>query len=95
MERDSTILDLHGNIFKKEEWRITLAIPLHKIDKLIYTRDLISGQPFDLAVRRYHKSLAFRAFFYSEVYGTYIEYKLKLIGYDRKSDIRTKYKAVP
>ena len=45
------ILDLHGNKFKVGDYKLSLEIPIGKCDKLIFTRDHISGETFNLFVK--------------------------------------------
>lgn len=46
------IQDLHGNKFIAKDWKLCLSIPIGKCDKLIFTRDYVSGDSFNLAVKR-------------------------------------------
>lgn len=41
------ILDLHGNKFIAKDWKLCLSIPIGKCDKLIFTRDYVSGDSFN------------------------------------------------
>lgn len=45
------ILDLHGNKFIAKDWKLCLNIPIGKWDKLVFTRDYVSGDSFNLGVK--------------------------------------------
>lgn len=77
------ITDLHGNKFRTEDFKLCLDLLPGK-GILIFTRDLISGEAFNLYV---HKQ-KYYGYFYSESLGLYIRYNLILLGYEEKSDIR-------
>lgn len=77
------ITDLHGNKFRTEDFKLCLDL-LPGNGPLIFTRDLISGEAFNLYV---HKN-RYYGYFYSESMDLYVRYKLTLIGYEERSDIR-------
>ena len=81
------ILDLHGNKFIAKDWKLCLSIPIGKCDKLIFTRDYVSGDSFILAV----KKKTYKAYFYNLSINCYVCYKLELVGYDESKDIRKAY----
>lgn len=81
------ILDLHGNKFKVGDWKLFLNIPIGKSDKLIFTRDYLSGEAFNLEV----KGKKYKAYFYNLSMNLYVGYKLELTGYDESKDIRKAY----
>lgn len=81
------ILDLHGNKFKVGDYKLSLNISIGKCDKLIFTRDHISGETFNLFV----KGKIYKAYFYNLSINCYVCYKLELIGYDESKDIRKAY----
>lgn len=81
------ILDLHGNKFIAKNWKLYLSIPIGKCDKLIFTRDYVSGDSFNLAV----KKKTYKSYFYNLSINCYVCYKLELVGYDESKDIRKAY----
>lgn len=78
------ILDLHGNKFKVGDYKLCLKIPITGKDNLIFTRDLISGEPFNLSVNK----KKYRGYFYNLSLNLYVRYDLEYRGYDESSDIR-------
>lgn len=46
------ITDLHGNKFKVGDYKLCLNIPITGKGNLVFTRDLISGEPFNLSVSK-------------------------------------------
>lgn len=81
------ILDLHGNKFKVGDYKLSLEIPIGKCNKLIFTRDHISGEIFNLFV----KGKIYKAYFYNPSINCYVCYRLELVGYDESKDIRKAY----
>ena len=78
------ILDLHGNKFKVGDYKLCLKIPITGKGNLIFTRDLISGEPFNLSVNK----KKYRGYFYNLSLNLYVRYDLEYRGYDESSDIR-------
>lgn len=78
------ITDLHGNKFKVENYKLCLEIPITGKGNLVFTRDLISGDAFNLSVVR-DKYLGY---FYNLSLNLYVRYDLEYVGYDESSDIR-------
>lgn len=78
------IIDLHGNKFKVVDYKICLKIPTTGKDNLIFTRDLISGEPFNLSVNK----KKYRGYFYGLSLNLYVRFDLEYMGYDESSDIR-------
>lgn len=78
------ILDLHGNKFKVRDYKLCLKIPTTEKGNLIFTRDLISGEPFNLSVNK----KKYRGYFYNLSLNLYVIYDLEYRGYDESSDIR-------
>lgn len=78
------ILDLHGNKFKVRDYKLCLKIPTMGKGNLIFTRDLISGEPFNLSVNK----KKYRGYFYNLSLNLYVRYDLEYRGYDESSDIR-------
>lgn len=78
------ILDLHGNKFKVRDYKLCLKIPIIGKGNLIFTRDLISGEPFNLSVNK----KKYRGYFYNLSLNLYVRYDLEYRGYDESSDIR-------
>ena len=66
------ILDLHGNKFIAKDWKLCLNIPIGKWDKLVFTRDYVSGDSFNLGV----KGKTYKAYFYNLSINCYVCYKL-------------------
>lgn len=78
------ILDLHGNKFKVGDYKLCLKIPTTGKGNLIFTRDLISGEAFNLSVIRDR----YLGYFYNLSLNLYVRYDLEYVGYDESSDIR-------
>lgn len=78
------ILDLHGNKFKVRDYKLCLKIPTTGKGNLIFTRDLISGEHFNLSVNK----KKYRGYFYNLSLNLYVRYDLEYRGYDESSDIR-------
>lgn len=78
------ITDLHGNKFKVGDYKLYLEIPITGKGNLVFTRDLISGDAFNLSVVRDR----YLGYFYNLSLNLYIRYDLEYIGYDESSDIR-------
>ena len=78
------ILDLHGNKFKVGDYKLYLKIPITGKGNLIFTRDLISGEPFNLSVNK----KKYRGYFYNLSLNLYVRYDLEYRGYDESSEIR-------
>lgn len=78
------ITDLHGNKFKVWDYKLCLEIPITGKGNLVFTRDLISGDAFNLSVVR-DKYLGY---FYNLSLNLYVRYDLEYVGYDESSDIR-------
>lgn len=79
------ITDLHGNKFKVGDYnKLCLEIPITGKGNLVFTRDLISGDAFNLSVVR-DKYLGY---FYNLSLNLYVRYDLEYVGYDESSDIR-------
>lgn len=82
MEREIT--DLHGNKFRVGNYKLCLKIPITGKGNLVFTRDLISGEPFNLSVNK----KKYRGYFYNLSLNLYVRYDLEYRGYDESSDIR-------
>lgn len=78
------ILDLHGNKFKVGDYKLCLKIPTTGEGNLIFTRDLISGEHFNLSVNK----KKYRGYFYNLSLNLYVGFDLEYMGYDESSDIR-------
>lgn len=78
------ILDLHGNKLKVGDYKLCFKIPTTGKGNLIFTRDLISGEPFNLSVNK----KKYRGYFYNLSLNLYVRYDLEYRGYDESSDIR-------
>lgn len=78
------ITDLYGNKFKVGDYKLCLEIPITGKGNLVFTRDLISGDAFNLSVVR-DKYLGY---FYNLSLNLYVRYDLEYVGYDESSDIR-------
>lgn len=78
------ITDLYGNKFKVGDYKLCLEIPITGKGNLVFTRDLISGDAFNLSVVR-DKYLGY---FYNLSLNLYVRYDLEYMGYDESSDIR-------
>jgi hypothetical protein len=78
------ILDLHGNKFRVGDYKLCLKIPITGKGNLVFTRDLISGDPFNLSVN----NKRYKGYFYSPSLNLYVRYDLEYVGYDESSDIR-------
>lgn len=85
------ITDLHGNKFKVGDYKLCLNIPITGKGNLVFTRDLISGEPFNLSVRPFNLSVSkkkYKGYFYNLSLNLYVMYDLEYVGYDESSDIR-------
>lgn len=82
MEREIT--DLHGNKFRVGDYKLCLKIPITGKGNLVFTRDLISGESFNLSVNK----KKYRGYFYNLSLNLYVRYDLEYRGYDESSDIR-------
>ena len=78
------IIDLHGNKFKASNYRICLEIPILGKEKLIYTRDLLSGVAFSL----FYGKDKYKGYFYNQSTDTFVCYTLEKVGYEESKDIR-------
>ena len=78
------ILDLHGNKFRVGDYKLCLKIPITGKGNLVFTRDLISGEAFNLSVIRDR----YLGYFYNLSLNLYVRYDLEYVGYDESSDIR-------
>lgn len=78
------IKDLHGNKFKVGDYKLCLEIPITGKGNLVFTRDLISGDAFNLSVVRDR----YLGYFYNLSLNLYVRYDLEYMGYDESSDIR-------
>lgn len=78
------ITDLHGNKFKVGDYELCLEIPITGKGNLVFTRDLISGDAFNLSVVRDR----YLGYFYNLSLNLYVRYDLEYVGYDESSDIR-------
>lgn len=78
------IIDLHGNKFKIGDYKLCLEIPITGKGNLVFTRDLISGEAFNLSVVRDR----YLGYFYNLSLNLYVRYNLEYVGYDESSDIR-------
>ena len=78
------IIDLHGNKFKVGDYKLCLEIPITGKGNLVFTRDLISGEAFNLSVVRDR----YLGYFYNLSLNLYVRYDLEYVGYDESSDIR-------
>lgn len=78
------IKDLHGNKFKVGDYKLCLEIPITGKGNLVFTRDLISGEAFNLSVVRNR----YLGYFYNLSLNLYVRYDLEYVGYDESSDIR-------
>ena len=78
------IKDLHGNKFKVGDYKLCLEIPITGKGNLVFTRDLISGEAFNLSVIRDR----YLGYFYNLSLNLYVRYDLEYVGYDESSDIR-------
>lgn len=77
------ITDLHGNKFVGD-YKLCLEIPITGKGNLVFTRDLISGEAFNLSVIRDR----YLGYFYNLSLNLYVRYDLEYVGYDESSDIR-------
>lgn len=78
------ITDLYGNKFKVGDYKLCLEIPITGKGNLVFTRDLISGDAFNLSVVRDR----YLGYFYNLSLNLYVRYDLEYVGYDESSDIR-------
>lgn len=78
------IKDLHGNKFKVGDYKLCLEIPITGKGNLVFTRDLISGDAFNLSVVRDR----YLGYFYNLSLNLYVRYDLEYMGYDESLDIR-------
>lgn len=78
------ITDLHGNKFKVGDSKLCLEIPITGKGNLVFTRDPISGEAFNLSVIRDR----YLGYFYNLSLNLYVRYDLEYVGYDESSDIR-------
>lgn len=78
------ITDLQGNKFKVGDYKLCLEIPITGKGNLVFTRDLISGEAFNLSVIRDR----YLGYFYNLSLNLYVRYDLEYVGYDESSDIR-------
>ena len=78
------IIDLHGNKFKVGDYFLCLKIPITGKGNLVFTRDLISGEPFNLSVNKNK----YKGYFYNVSLNLYVKYDLEYNGYDESLDIR-------
>lgn len=78
------ITDLYGNKFKVGDYKLCLEIPITGKGNLVFTRDLISGEAFNLSVVRSR----YLGYLYNLSLNLYIRYDLEYMGYDESSDIR-------
>jgi hypothetical protein len=78
------ITDLHGNKFRVGNYKLCLKIPITGKGNLVFTRDLISGESFNLSVN----NKRYKGYFYNLSLNLYIRYNLEYMGYDEGSDIR-------
>lgn len=78
------IKDLHGNKFKVGDYKLCLEIPITGKGNLVFTRDLIFGDAFNLSVVRDR----YLGYFYNLSLNLYVRYDLEYMGYDESSDIR-------
>lgn len=78
------IIDLHGNKFKVGDYKLCLEIPITGKGNLVFTRDLIPGEAFNLSVIRDR----YLGYFYNLSLNLYVRYDLEYVGYDESSDIR-------
>ena len=78
------ITDLHGNKIKVGDYKLCLEIPITGKGNLVFTRDLISGDAFNLSVVRNR----YLGYFYNLSLNLYVRYDLEYMGYDESSDIR-------
>lgn len=78
------ITDLHGNKFKVGDYKLCLNIPITGKGNLVFTRDLISGEPFNLSVSK----KKYKGYFYNLSLNLYVRFDLEYMGYDESSDIR-------
>lgn len=78
------IKDLHGNKFGVGDYKLCLEIPITGKGNLVFTRDLISGDAFNLSVVRGR----YLGYFYNLSLNLYVRYDLEYVGYDESSDIR-------
>lgn len=78
------IIDLHGNKFKVGDYKLCLEISITGKGNLVFTRDLISGEAFNLSVIRDR----YLGYFYNLSLNLYVRYDLEYVGYDESSDIR-------
>lgn len=85
------ILDLHGNILKPHSDRFKFwdEVPLESLQKLIYTRDRISGVGFLLGIDYKGRYYWFN---YNLSLKLYYSYRLDKVGYDESKDIRYEWK---
>lgn len=82
------VKDLHGNIFSVKDWRLYIAIPLEKFERVIFTKDHLSQIDFNLGIT--HKG-NYYGFDFSLDLNLYIGYKFILEDYDESLDIRKSY----
>lgn len=78
------ITDLQGNKFKVGDYKLCLEIPITGKGNSVFTRDLISGEAFNLSVIRDR----YLGYFYNLSLNLYVRYDLEYVGYDESSDIR-------
>lgn len=90
MENGNLISDLQGNIYKpRKRFKFWIIFPQDLFQKLIFTRDRISGKEFILGVDLKGKYYFFK---YNLSLDMYYSMKLDYVTYDESKDIRYEWK---
>ena len=90
MKQGNKILDLHGNIFTpRRRFKFWVRFPQDLFEKLIFTRDRISGEDFILGMNQKGKYYLFK---YNLSLDMYYSRKLDYVTYDESKDIRYEWK---
>ena len=90
MEKSILITDLQGNIFKAHKrFKFWTLFPQDLFEKLILTRDRISGEDFILGINPKGKYYFFK---YNLSLDMYYSRKLDYVTYDESKDIRYEWK---
>lgn len=84
------ITDLHGNIFKpRRKFKFWVKVPIDLFEKIIFTRDRISGKEFSLGINPEGK---YYLFGYNQSLDMYYSRRLDYVTYDESKDIRYEWK---
>lgn len=90
MEKSSLITDIQGNVFKpRKGFKFWIIFPQDLCEKLIFTRDRISGKDFILGVNPKGKYYLFK---YNNSLDMYYSRRLDYVTYDESKDIRYEWK---